>query len=209
MNEEKRDLLPLDLELTPESLDSWLRHRTIPKNRANVHAILSKCSLNLNRPMSIINVCKGLSLNDSYWVVEEGFSGTFSDYSLYDNRFCNILALIAFTGYGSSLRSSLRSSPEFSTNGMLPKCWRRVDGKNAYGQLRPRKGAKAPGLSLQAPQSIQFAAGAVENDRKASTKESQKAAGIVKRRQQDFRISEGPRASLISHLRSTAPTRRG
>ena len=79
--------------------------------------------------MSIINVCKGLSLNDSYWVVEEGFSGTFSDYNLYDNRFSNILALIAFTGYGSSLRSSFRSSPEFSTNGMLPKCWRRVDGK--------------------------------------------------------------------------------
>ena len=129
VNEEKRGLLPLDLEINPESLDNWLRHRTIPKNRAYVHAFLSKCGLNLNRPMSIINVCKGLSLNDSYWVVEEGFSGKFSDYNLYENRFSNILALIAFTGYGSSLRSSLRSSPEFSTNGMLPKCWRRVDGK--------------------------------------------------------------------------------
>ena len=129
VNDDKRDLLPLDLELTPESLDSWLRHRTIPKDRAFVHAFLSKCGLNLNRPMSIINVSKGLSLNDSYWVVVEGFSGKFSDYNLYDNRFSNILALIAFTGYGSSLRTSFHSSPEFSTNGMLPKCWRRVDGK--------------------------------------------------------------------------------
>ena len=27
--------------------------------------------------MSIIAVCKGLSLNDSYWVVEDSFTGTF------------------------------------------------------------------------------------------------------------------------------------
>lgn len=36
-----------------------------------------------------------------------------------------MLALIAFTGYGSSIRSSLASWPEFTTNGMLPKCWRK------------------------------------------------------------------------------------
>jgi len=129
VNEDKRGLLPLDLDLTPEGINSWLRHRTIPKNRAYVHSFLAKCGLNLNRPMSIINVCKGLSLNDSYWVVEEGFDGKFSDFNLYENRFSNILALIAFTGYGSNLRASLNSSPEFTTNGMLPKCWRRVDGK--------------------------------------------------------------------------------
>ncbi|HAG13089.1 MAG TPA: protein kinase, partial [Ruminococcus sp.] len=34
-----------------------------------------------------------------------------------------------FTGYGSSVTTSLMSSPEFTTNGMLPKCWRRVDGR--------------------------------------------------------------------------------
>lgn len=51
-------LLPLDLQLKPESLGRWLRHRTIPKNRAYVHSLLSKCGLNLNRPMSIIKACK-------------------------------------------------------------------------------------------------------------------------------------------------------
>ena len=129
VDENKRGLLPLDLELTSESMNRWLRHRTIPKNRAYVHELLAKCGLNLNRPMSIINICKGLSLNDSYWVVEEGFEGKFSDYNLYENKFSNILALIAFTGYGSSQRTSLNSSPEFTTNGMLPKCWRRVEGR--------------------------------------------------------------------------------
>lgn len=129
VNEGKKDLFPLDLELTDEGLAKWLKHRTIPKNRAYVHNFLSKCGLNINRPMTIIKVSKGLSLNDCYWVVEEGFEGTYDKYNLYDNRFSQVLALIAFTGYGSSIRTSLASCPEFTTNGMLPKCWRRKDGK--------------------------------------------------------------------------------
>ena len=127
-NEEKKDLLPLDLHLSGEGVSRWLKHRTIPKNRAYVHNFLSKCGLHANRPMNIIKVSKGLSLNDCYWVVEENFEGTFEKYNLYDNRFSKILALIAFTGYGSSIRTSLASCPEFTTNGMLPKCWRRQDG---------------------------------------------------------------------------------
>ncbi len=126
---DKRELLPLDMLPTNESVQKWLRHRTVPKNRAYVHNFLSKCGLSLNRPMNILQVSKGLSLNDCYWVVEEGFPGTFEKFNLYDNRFTGVLALIAFTGYGSDIRSSLISSPEFTTNGMLPKCWRRKDGK--------------------------------------------------------------------------------
>lgn len=129
VNEAKKDLFPLDLELTDEGISKWLKHRTIPKNRAYVHNFLSKCGLNINRPMTIIKVSKGLSLNDCYWVVEEGFEGTYDKYNLYDNPLSRVLALIAFTGYGSSIRTSLASCPEFTTNGMLPKCWRRIDGK--------------------------------------------------------------------------------
>lgn len=128
-NDAKKDLFPLDLELTEEGIAKWLKHRTIPKNRAYVHNFLSKCGLNINRPMTIIKVSKGLSLNDCYWVVEEGFEGTYDKFNLYDNRFSQVLALIAFTGYGSSIKTSLASCPEFTTNGMLPKCWRRKDGK--------------------------------------------------------------------------------
>ena len=128
VNEDQKALLPLDMTIDGDSVSRWLRHRTIPKNRAYVHSFLSKCGLNLNRPMSILSVSKGLSLNDCYWVVEEGFEGSFSQYNLYENRFSRVLGLIAFTGYGSSVRTSLASCPEFTTNGMLPKCWRRENG---------------------------------------------------------------------------------
>lgn len=128
-NEAKKELFPLDLKPTDEGLSAWLKRRTIPKNRAYVHNFLSKCGLNINRPMSIIKVSKGLSLNDCYWIVEEGFDGTYDKFNLYENRFSHVLALLAFTGYGSSIRSSLASCPEFTTNGMLPKCWRRKGGE--------------------------------------------------------------------------------
>jgi len=79
--------------------------------------------------MDVIRVSKGLSLNDCYWVTEEDFSGSFEQYNLYDNRFSRVLGMIAFTGHGSSLVPGLSSSPEFTTNGMLPKCWRRENGQ--------------------------------------------------------------------------------
>lgn len=126
--EDQRALIPLDLEVSGSGVAKWLKRRTIPKNRAYVHNLLSKSGLSLNRPMNIIRVTKGLSLNDCYWIVEDGFEGSFERYNLYENRFSNVLALIAFTGYGSSVRTSLDSSPEFTTNGMLPKCWRRESG---------------------------------------------------------------------------------
>ncbi|MBR1813896.1 MAG: XRE family transcriptional regulator [Lachnospiraceae bacterium] len=122
-------LLPLDLVApTAPGIESWIRHRAIPKNRAYVNSLLATMGLSLNRPMDIIRVSKGLSLNDCYWVTEEDFDGQFDKYNLYDNRFSRILGLIAFTGHGSSNVPELLSSPEFTTNGMLPKCWRREKG---------------------------------------------------------------------------------
>lgn len=128
VNEQLKSMLPLGMQASDRDLAKWLKHRAIPKNRAFVNALLAKCGLNANRPMDVIAVCKGLSLNDSYWVVTDGDNSTFDKANLYDNNFSRVLSLIAFTGFGSSIRSSFASSPEFTTNGMLPKCWRRIQG---------------------------------------------------------------------------------
>lgn len=122
-------LLPIGLELNEEGLFSWLKSRIIPKNREFVEQLLSKMGLSHNDVFGIIKICKGLSLNDSYWIVEEGFVGKFKDYNLYDNEFSKALALIAYTGYGSTQVSGFTSTPEFTTSGMLPKCWRRINNK--------------------------------------------------------------------------------
>lgn len=129
INEEKRHLMPLDLDLTDESLVRWLKNRTIPRNRAYVSNFLSRLGLNEKDTKGIIDICQGLSLNDCYWVVKADCQDLFQDKNLYVNSFCTNIASIAFTGYGSYTRSTFRSSPEFTTNGMLAKSWRRINGK--------------------------------------------------------------------------------
>lgn len=48
---------------------------------------------------------------------------------MYENSFARMLALIAYTGYGSNTKRGVTSSPEYTTNGMLRKCWRRINKK--------------------------------------------------------------------------------
>ena len=83
VNESCRELFPLDLaEVSPAGLESWIRHRTIPRNRAYVDNLLSTMGLSLNRPVDVLKVSKGLSLNDCYWVTEADFSGSFEKFNL-------------------------------------------------------------------------------------------------------------------------------
>ena len=130
IDEAHANLLPVGLKKTDEGLMSWLRSRIIPKNREYVDALLAKSGLSHNDTKGILQVCRGLSLNDSYWVVEEGFNGKYADYNLYEHDFVKVLSLIAYTGYGSSSRAKgFSSSPEFTTTGMLRKGWRKLGGK--------------------------------------------------------------------------------
>lgn len=59
--------------------------------------ILKPLGLGHNGTKGIIDVCKGLPLNGSYWVIPEGFEGNFSQ------------------------------SPELITGGILPKAWRYME----------------------------------------------------------------------------------
>ena len=125
---EQKSLLPLEMTLDDEGVLKWLERRVIPKNRTFVEEILRAFGLALGDTKGIIDVCKGLSLNDSYWVVPEGFEGKFADYNLYENRFSEILSLVAYTGVTQS-DAAFSTSPEFTTNGMLPKAWRYIEGE--------------------------------------------------------------------------------
>jgi len=127
---ENRTFSPLNLKLENSSLLSWIKSRTIPKNREFVYKILRELNLNFDDIEGIVNISKSLSLNDCYWIVQEDFQGTFDEYNLYDNDFNKTLSLLAYTGYGSIKQQGFISSPEFTTNGMLAKAWR----KNPQGK---------------------------------------------------------------------------
>ncbi len=108
-------------------IESWLKNRIIPKNREFVESIVRSTTGSYNY-MGIIDVCLGLSVTDSYWIVREDFKGHFDKYNLFDNKFNKALQLVAFTGYERTI-PGLISSPELTAHGMMKKCWRRIDNK--------------------------------------------------------------------------------
>lgn len=127
--ESNRDIFPITLqeEIDEDTIINFIKSRVIPKNRAFVQTILESAGLNINNKKGIIDISKGLSLTDSYWIVQDE-SLKFSDYNLFDNDFSEVLSLVAFTGYSSKIEN-LVTSPEFTTNGALPKAWRKINGE--------------------------------------------------------------------------------
>ncbi|MFK5975797.1 MAG: hypothetical protein QM493_04765 [Sulfurovum sp.] len=125
VNSDCKEFFPLGLDVENSSLLSWLKSRTIPKNRHFVYKILMELNLSFDDIEGIVSISKSLSVNDVYWIVDSDFMGYFEDYNLYDNDFNKTLSLLAYTGYASVKQKGFISSPEFTTNGMLAKAWRR------------------------------------------------------------------------------------
>lgn len=132
VNEERKDVFPLDLELTSEGMLDWLWHRTIPKQRELVQDILNSLNVSVGDTKGIIDVCMGLSLNDSYWTPQKDFEKSFSEMNLYENEFSDALSLIAYTGKYYGNVKKMRTSPELTTGGMLRKAWRFFDRNNIW-----------------------------------------------------------------------------
>ena len=128
VNEAERHFLPLEMKgvATDEALWTWLTRRTVPRNRRNIEELMARLGLNSRNIKGIIGICRGLSLNDVYWVADDDFHGTWAEINLYENPFSEAISLVAFSGAGPDFRGQWTSSPEFTTNGMLAKCWRRI-----------------------------------------------------------------------------------
>ena len=122
-------LLPFNIEAKylKSSLEKWIIKRKIPQNRAFVENILGKLSIEDNF-MAYVDVSLALSLNDSFWIVPANKECKWKDYNLYKNKFNEALELAGF-GHNLNTQNGFVSSPEFTTNGMLKKCWHREDSE--------------------------------------------------------------------------------
>ena len=124
-------LLPKSIkkENAKTHLISWIQARKVPKNREFVDEIIAsyKNDNEKEQLMDYVNVSLALSLNDSFWIVPADKDYKWKDYNLYTNDFNESLKLVAF-GVHLSKMKHLTSSPEYTTNGMLRKCWHRDNG---------------------------------------------------------------------------------
>lgn len=145
---EAEGLLPAGLRLSDEGLWHWLSTRALPQNRRFATELCRSLGLSVNDRSGILAVSRGLSLNDSYWIVPEGCDDSFADCNLYENGFSSVLAAVAYTGVVSDQRGLAPATPELTTNGNLRKAWRiesdgtrrlckgSTDARSEYGEAR-------------------------------------------------------------------------
>ena len=138
VNAAERKFLPLefsganDERMLERRLEAWLKNRTAPMGRHFIRNLMTSLGLDPQEPdfhRKALDFSKGLSLNDVYWVTPEDFTGSWRDCNLYDNEFSKTMSEIAFSGSGEIGDEAITTSPEMTTNGMLPKCWRRKNGQ--------------------------------------------------------------------------------
>lgn len=100
-------------------IGAWVASRTPPKHREYMYKLMELLQLRGTR--AIIDYSKGLSLTDTLWITADA-SLTWDAVNLFDNEFDETIARTAFDGgmYGMPFSTT---SPEFGTDGMLPKCW--------------------------------------------------------------------------------------
>lgn len=116
----RKDLLPFDFV----NMKQFIATRKPLMNRAFVINLLASIGT-MGYPVKHIDVTLGLSLNDTYWILPEKHKNLkYEDYSLYDNDFSEALSVVAFTGKTNPV-NGINTSPEYTTSGILRKCWKR------------------------------------------------------------------------------------
>ena len=142
-------LLPMNLaaEPTDDELERFINTRRIPKGRTYIEELLATYEIAISDTKGIIDLTKGVSINDSYLVTKEEDETRFAECNLFDNDFNTALQITAYTGvvsegaFGSGLPSELTAS------GSFPKAWRIIDGvRTLY---------KAGGVSKTADKAIE------------------------------------------------------
>ncbi len=126
-----KDLLPLTIqaENINDGLVSWIKRRKIPEHRQFAKNILLTIDKFNSKLLGYIDAGFGLSLNDAYWIIPADKNYKWNDYNLYHHEFDSKIQLAAF---GQKVVCEEGFSPEFTTNGMLQKCWYRENDGQIY-----------------------------------------------------------------------------
>ena len=105
-----------------DDLSTWIQSRHILKHRAHVKRILSQ--LQLVTIKDLIDFTRGLSLTDALWV-NYNMKYKWDDINLFDHEFSKAISMMVFDGGMRDLDLS-HTTPEFTTEGSLAKCWIRT-----------------------------------------------------------------------------------
>lgn len=109
-----------------DNMREWLKNRSIPRNRDYYDRIMINLK-NIN-PIQLVIWCKGLRVTDNYWIKEEVSSEKFTDVTFFNNKGSDLLDRIYIESdvfnKGYEVNEHTMLSPNFTTEGSLPKIWK-------------------------------------------------------------------------------------
>ena len=125
------------------NIQTWIENRKAPKHRAHIEELLR--SIGCYDLDGYIRITHALNLNDTFWVKPVDSDLEWNKVSLFQNKFDETIAHIAFEGgmYGEQFTTT---SPEFGTDGAFAKCWIQDQDNHIYLLKRGSSGARNTGL---------------------------------------------------------------
>lgn len=122
-------------------LKQWWKNRSIPASRSGIGHLLE--SLGIDDTLLLLTNSMGLSLSDHYWIKKADCNVTWFDVNYFDNDFSEDIGNLLF-GNTVDPGSIDLSSPDNTSDGILRKKWKIIDGRRFL-----LKGGEPP--SMQEP----------------------------------------------------------
>lgn len=112
----------------------WASNRTLSVGRSYAKEILNSMRLPQNNRYAVCKACRGLSLEDAYWIRQEEDDKTWEEVNLFHNPLSLFITEISLSGRSTHYQKEYRSgkeirTPELTTLGASAKGWIRKDGE--------------------------------------------------------------------------------
>lgn len=133
------DRLPFALrkkDITFVEFVEWASNRTLSIGRSYAKEILNAMRLSQNNRYAVCKACRGLSLEDSYWIRQEGDEKTWEEVNLFQNPLSLFVTEISLSGRTTYHQEEVKEqknihTPELTTLGASAKGWIR-QGENLF-----------------------------------------------------------------------------
>lgn len=131
------DRLPFALRkenITFVDFIEWASNRTLSIGRSYAKEILNSLRLSQTNRFAVCKACRGLSLEDSYWIRQDGDKKTWKEVNLFHNPLSLFVTEISLSG--TNIHYSMNAeerrnihTPELTTLGASAKGWIRRDDR--------------------------------------------------------------------------------
>lgn len=112
----------------------WASNRTLSIGRSNAKEILNALRLSQTNRFAVCKACRGLSLEDAYWIRQKDDQKTWNEVNLFHNPLTLFVTEISLSGTNFHYSAEVKEqhnihTPELTTLGASAKGWIRQNGR--------------------------------------------------------------------------------